>query len=170
MKMQITFRKTSLLLFLLVVGTSSLLAQQVNKEVALAKANKFMDMQANASDKRAQRRAPQLVLANNRNEFFVFNDAANGGYVVVSGEERMPDILAFSVNGIYNEEEIPCNMKAWLDGYAKQVSYLRAHPEAKSVRRAHASKANISNLLDCWFNQREPYNKQLVADVVLLVV
>ena len=160
MKMQITFRKTSLLLFLLVVGTSSLLAQQVNKEVALAKANKFMDTQANASDKRAQRRAPQLVLANNRNEFFVFNDAANGGYVVVSGEERMPDILAFSVNGIYNEEEIPCNMKAWLDGYAKQVSYLRAHPEAKSVRRAHASKANISNLLDCWFNQREPYNKQ----------
>ena len=160
MKMQITFRKTSLLLFLLVVGTSSLLAQQVNKEVALAKANKFMDTQANASDKRAQRRAPQLVLANNRNEFYVFNDAANGGYVVVSGEERMPDILAFSVNGIYNEEEIPCNMKAWLDGYAKQVSYLRAHPEAKSVRRAHASKANISNLLDCWFNQREPYNKQ----------
>jgi surface protein len=132
-------------------------AQQVTEKAALSKAQEFFT-RSDVVSRRAARKAPQLTLATNRDEFYVFNDEANGGYVVVSGEERMLDILMFAEDGSYNEKEMPCNMKAWLDDYARQVSYLRTHPEAKSSRRARANKANIDNLLDCWFGQRDPYN------------
>ncbi len=152
-----SFKSIFSLFVLLLSGVLSMSAQQVTEKAALSKAQEFFT-RSDVVSRRAARKAPQLTLATNRDEFYVFNDEANGGYVVVSGEERMPDILMFSEDGSYNEKEMPCNMKAWLDDYARQVSYLRTHPEAKSSRRARANKANIGNLLDCWFDQGNPYN------------
>ena len=156
--MNISLRKSirSIMLVALLLGcVLSLPAQQVTQEVALKKAEQFLD-KASLS-RRAPRKAPQLTLANNRDEFYVFNDKANGGYVIVSGEERMPDVLAYSYDSRFDADNIPCNMKAWLEGYAEQVKYLRTHPEA-SARRATTERENVGPLLTCWFNQGSPYN------------
>ena len=143
-----SFKRIFSLFVLLLAGVFSMSAQQVTEKAALSKAQEFFN-RSDMVSRRAARKAPQLTLATNRDEFYVFNDEANGGYVVVSGEERLPDILMFSEDGAFNEKEMPCNMKAWLDDYARQVSYLRTHPDAKSSRHARANKANIGNLLDC---------------------
>lgn len=130
-------------------------AGEVTEQQALQKAQQFM--KGKQFKQKNLRRAASTSF---NNAYYVFNAEDNGGYVVVSGEDRLPDILMFAESGTYNEKEIPCNMKAWLEDYARQVSYLRTHPEAKSSRRARANKANIGNLLDCWFSQGNPYNKQ----------
>ena len=141
---------------LLWVSVLSVSAQQVTKEAALKKAEQFFN---NASlGRRAPRQTPELVFANNRDEFYVFNDRANGGYVIVSGEERMPDVLAYSYDGRFEAENIPCNMKAWLEGYAEQVKYLRIHPEAKATKRTTPERENVGPLLTCWYHQVTPYN------------
>ena len=142
------------LFFLGILTSLSLSAQQVTQEAALKKAEQFLD-KASLS-RRAPHKAPQLTLANNRNEFYVFNDKANGGYIIVSGEERMPDVLAYSYDNCFDAENLPCNMKAWLEGYAEQVKYLRIHPEA-SARRTTLERENVGPLLTCWFNQNTPY-------------
>lgn len=133
-------------------------AQQVSEQEALQKAQQFFNKAnlSSASRGRASRKAPELKLANNRSEFYVFNDRANGGYVVVSGDERMPDVLAYSYDGQIDVNNMPCNMQAWLEEYAEQVKYLRAHPEAKITRRAATERENIDPMLKCWFNQGIP--------------
>ena len=116
------------ILFSLVFLTSPLclMAQQVSKDAALQKALAFLTEQSTkpSAARGTVNKAPQLVLANNSEEIYIFNDEANGGYVV-SGDERMPDVLGYSLDGHYDADNIPCNMKAWLDGYAEQVVYLR---------------------------------------------
>ena len=149
-------RRNIMLLALLLGSVLSLSAQQVTQEAALKKAEQFLG-KTNIS-RRAPHKAPQLTLANNRDEFYIFNDKANGGYVIVSGEERMPDVLAYSYDSRFDADNIPCNMKAWLEGYAEQVKYLRTHPEA-SARRTTPERENVGPLLTCRYNQwPSPYN------------
>lgn len=156
-----TFRRGFLTLLMLVLSICPLLAQQVTKEGALAKANQFMSQLTVAANNRAPRTAPELALASTNTEFYVFNDKTNGGYVVVSGEARMPDVLMYSYSGSYDEANVPCNMRTMLESYAKRVQFLQQHPEAQTAKRsARATKANIANLLgNCWYNQGDPYNR-----------
>lgn len=146
----------------LVLLTCPLWGQQVSKEVAMKKAYSFVTAgHGDRTDaRRSMKQTPQLELANNRDELYVFNDEANGGFVVISGDERMPDVLAYADEGRYDEEDCPENMRAWFDGYAQQITYLRAHPEAKVASRRAPERENIPQLLTCWFNQYAPYNNK----------
>lgn len=149
------------LVVMLCMGVLSVSAQQVTKETALEKAISFLQKsESNTSNTRkAPRKAPKLVLANNRDEFYIFNDEANSGYVIVSGDERTPDILAYSDYGHYNSGSVPCNMQAVLDDYAEQISYLHAHPEYNipAVRRTEETK--VAPLLgETAWSQGWPYN------------
>ena len=150
------------ILFALLTGNLPLSAQYVTKEVAKEKANAFLSRSANSPSavRKAPRKAPVLTLANNRDEFYVFNDQANGGYVVVSGEERMPDVLAYSYDSHFDADNMPCNMRAWMEKYAAQVQYLRTHPEVPAARKTESERKNVSPLLTCWFNQNYPYNNK----------
>ncbi len=154
-------KKSYRIAFLLVFLTSPLmlLAQQVSSELAKQKALTFLTKSDKSSTNRsASIKTPRLVLANDRDEFYVFNDEANGGYVVVSGDERMPDVLGYSYTGHFDAEDIPCNMRAWLEDYANQVIYLRSHPEAQVTRTSFYDKEEISPLLKCHFAQSKFYN------------
>ena len=154
-------KKSYRIAFLLVFLTSPLmlLAQQVASELAKQKALTFLTKSDKSSANRsAFIKTPRLVLANDRDEFYVFNDEANGGYVVVSGDERMPDVLGYSYTGHFDAEDIPCNMRAWLEEYANQVVYLKAHPEAPASRRSSTEREEISPLLKCHYDQGKYYN------------
>ena len=146
--------------FALLADNLPLSAQNVTIEAAREKANAFLKRSVNSqsSTRKAPRKAPMLTLANNRDEFYVFNDQANGGYVIISGEERMPDVLAYSFEDTIDPASIPCNMQAWFDDCAEQVRWLREHPEVAAERRKSPQRADIAPLLTCKFNQGSPYN------------
>ena len=146
-------------------------AQPVGEQEAMVKAHQFLlnrtenacldqAAQVYAARGTTQGKTPELTLASNRDEYYVFNDEANGGYVIVSGEDRMPDVLVYSRDGHYDADHIPCNMQAWLEDYAMQVAYLRLHPEAKVTTRSALERKNVSPLLTCWFNQGTYYNEK----------
>jgi hypothetical protein len=44
--------------------------------------------------------------------YYVFNTEYNSGYVVVSGDDRTDDILAYSTEGSFDEENMPENVRA----------------------------------------------------------
>ena len=154
--------KKLILLFTALMSLVSVDARLVNEQEAKMKAQQFFDNanQSNTNRKTAPRKAPELVLANNREELYIFNDNANGGYVVISGDDRLPDVLAYSYDGLYDDNDIPCNMKAWINDYAEQVTYLQTNPQAKVRKRNVTERQNISPLLTCWFNQFSPYNNK----------
>jgi len=141
------------LLFLLVVTNVN--AQQVSQEDALARAMTFLNK---TNMKRVVKTQPKLNVVIARSELYVINDEANGGYVVVSADERMPQILGFSPDANVDADNMPCNMKAWLEEYAAQIAYLRQHPDAKVTPKESSEREIIPPLLECNFSQGAPYN------------
>ena len=138
--------------------TLPLSAQQVSMETARMRASAFLNKAAGSAVKKAPRKAPQLSLVSTSDELYIFNDDANGSHIIMSSDERMPEVLGYSYEGTIDSDAIPCNMQAWLDDCAAQVRWLREHPEAAAERRKSPQRADIAPMLTCQFNQGYPYN------------
>ena len=61
-------------------------------------------------------------------EFFIFNNTAGKGYVIMAADNNVTPILGYSYENNFDGGELPPNFKAWLDGYAMQIR------EAASLR------------------------------------
>lgn len=100
-------------------------AEGVSREAALEKARTFMkakglvmQRQMSMAASAPRRKARQQEEAC----YYVFN--ADRGYVIVSGDDRTVPILGYSLTGSYDPDNIPANMRAWLQGYADQIEAL----------------------------------------------
>lgn len=138
-------------------------AQHVSEVEAKEKAMAFWKQIAttdHSAMRKAPRQEPKMEIAGILKGLYIFNDEANGGYVVVSGEERLPAILGYSLSGSYNDDNAPDNLKSWLDMYAGQVAYLQSHPNARATEADALQRASIAPLLKCFWGQGEPFNNQ----------
>ena len=65
---------------------------KLTEEEAVCKAMNFFSrsVAVGTGMKKAPRKSPSLIVACIRDEFYIFNDEANGGYVIVSCDERQP--------------------------------------------------------------------------------
>ena len=82
------------------------------------------------------------------------------GFVIVSGDDRMRPVLAYSDNGDFNEATMPDNMRAWLQEYAREMRWLDAHnyQPAQTTHRAGEIKTAIAPLMVTTWDQGTPYN------------
>jgi len=93
--------------------------------------------------------------------YYVFNASDGRGFVIVSGDDRTDDILGWSDSGTFDPQDIPVNMKAWLQGYADQIEWLDKKGIEKSQRtvlKAAQVHSSISPMLASLWNQTQPYN------------
>ena len=101
---------------------------------------------------------------------FVFNNQEAEGFVLVSAEDEARAVLGYSDKGSFNQEDIPENMRFWLQMYADELARYEANkpvlkagqvslPRAK--RTATASYPTISPILGktVW-GQDEPFNNK----------
>ena len=64
--------------------------------------------------------------------YYVFNKSGDAGYIIISGEDRMPAVLGYSDTGAFNYNDLPDNMRAFLGEYAREAEYLRTHPTVEN--------------------------------------
>lgn len=64
---------------------------------------------------------------------YAFN-CKGGGYVIVSGDDATTPILGYSPDGVLNVDEMPANLRTWLEGYADRF----AGYSVERQRRLHA--------------------------------
>lgn len=85
--------------------------------------------------------------------YYIFNSAM--GYVVVPGDDRAREILAYGDQPL-DVNDVPPGMKYWLSLYKRQLEYLAAHPglDIKAPKRAGQSAAP---LLTANWSQNTPY-------------
>lgn len=139
-------------------------ADQISREQALRQAQQFLNQNgksvaltmAETSMSKARRRGQQVS-----DYYYVFNAGQNQGYVVVSGDDRTAPVLGYSEHGTFDVDKIPCNMAAWLQGYADQIRYIQEHPEAQVTRGDVPTHADVSSLISTTWGQNEPYNNLL---------
>lgn len=99
--------------------------------------------------------------------YYVFNATGRNGFVLVSGDDRTVPILGYSDHGSLDTDNLPPNVKAWLEGYHRQIDALGEEtavgaPQQKAPatnrRAAEATKKPIAPLLTTTWNQNSPYN------------
>ncbi len=96
----------------------------------------------------------------NAADFYVFNAEDGNAFVIVAGDDRATDVLAYGSHAL-DVKTAPCNMQWLLKQYKRQLAFLREHPEmrvSKTVSRPSAEP--VSPLVSCTWNQRSPFYNQ----------
>ena len=91
--------------------------------------------------------------------YYVFNaERADGGFVIVAGDDRVPQVLGYSDEGTFDSNDVPPAMQEWLDGYTAQIAALdEGHAMATHITSARP----IAPLVKATWSQNSPYYIQL---------
>ncbi len=94
---------------------------------------------------------------------YVFNrEGSDGGFVIVSADDNARTILGYSDSETFTEEDMPSNLRFWLQMYADEIAYSQHQPvrEQKAMNAAaEDSYPVISPLLgNIQWGQNAPYN------------
>lgn len=145
--------------------TISAKAGFVNKEQARAKAHHFLMEKGlnkklvDAETRTTAARSRGVVLPD---YYYVFNAEGKQGFVIVSADDRTPEILGYCSEGSFDADEIPSNMAAWLQGYEDQIKYIQENDTPLALTRSYGdSRAAVAPLLKTKWDQGRPYNNDL---------
>lgn len=82
------------------------------------------------------------------------------GYVIVAGDDRAREVLAYGDQPLKDMNDIPDNMQFFLNLYKAEMEYLQAHPGLMVNKRANRGGVSVEPLLKTAWAQSKPYNMQ----------
>ena len=154
--------KKMLLLVALTFAAIQMMAADIDLSAAQFKAQQFLMGQSSQKgltvSKPAIKGVHQELNSSNVNKaaYYVIN--TDKGYVIVAGDDRAQEILAYG-EGNLDMSKLPENMKFWLDSYKGQIEYLQAHPglvvETPKMRANRTE--SIEPMLEAKWDQGYPY-------------
>ena len=137
-------------------------AAPVTKEQARQIASQFLTAKGGAHRAPAQlvEQAPVLNAVDKAGNpyIYAFNAGHDGGYVLVSGDDRFCDVLGYGETGSFDNNDMPDNMRAWLQGYVDEMKWTSANPVIAQLPKKRAVKNAVEPLLKSKWNQNSPYN------------
>lgn len=160
-------QRVIILLSLIALVTQAAWAGHVSEQQAKAEAQTFLQQKSGAvKSLKVAAKAPRMQSAVADNAFYyVFNIGDNGGFIVVSGDDRTTPILGYADEGAFDPKHVPTNMQAWLDEYEAQLKALDAMSDAEAQaaiaapRKARTvdTRNSISPMITTKWNQASPY-------------
>ena len=136
-------------------------AEPVDMETALQKAQHFLPGKTFIHADKSHRMKSNAPVSK-AISYYVFNVEDNGGFVIVSGDDRTKEILAYSENGNLDPDNAPSNVRWLLSYYERVFLGLDENPQqsfAKSMRKT-TEKINIAPFITTTWGQGSPYNTQ----------
>ncbi len=143
-------RRIFIILIGAIIGTN-LWATQRTPQEAKAIAGSFV--QARAQTNGAKRVSAKMDIAAASTAYYAIN--AGNGYVVVSADDRLPDVLGYSDNGTFDANNMSPAMRFWLACYDEELESIANQSIANHPRQATAS---VEPLMQSKWNQSAPYN------------
>ena len=111
-------------------------------------------------------------------EFFIFNNENGKGFVIIAADDCVTPILGYSYDNNFVAENLPPNLKGWLDGYAEQIRMavemrvtateeIRADWECLRRRKNLPIKSEtaVSPLIATTWSQGQYYNMLCPEDI-----
>lgn len=91
--------------------------------------------------------------------FYVFNAEDGQGFVIISGDDEMPEVVAYSYTGHFDATKMHPGLVDMLDYYTEVVNDVRAGETTveKTIPSVAAAKA-VNPLCATQWGQEEPYN------------
>ena len=84
----------------------------------------------------------------------------SNGYVIVSGDDRAPSVLAYVEKGLYDEGQMPENMRSWLQHYIDEIEYLQKHNLTTPQQTIADLGTPIAKTTTSLWDQLAPYNNE----------
>lgn len=102
--------------------------------------------------------------------YYLFDNGNNRGFVIVSGDDKLPEVIGYATSGSLSEQEMPVQLKSLLKAFEKQYKEMAgddarlesAMAERNSLAESSAAaNVTVSPLLgDIAWDQGTPYNNQ----------
>ncbi|MBQ6192085.1 MAG: C10 family peptidase [Bacteroidaceae bacterium] len=138
-------------------------AEPIGKQAALFTAQNFMLAKGKTVEAQPQSSRAKAS-AGESDYYYVFNAGGNGGYVIVSGDDRTEPILGYVEQGSFDPDNIPENMRSLLQLYADEIKYIvdndiqQGDPRIKTRNKVAGTRHSIGEMLTTRWNQGKPYN------------
>ena len=120
-------------------------------------ADKFFSAKSSRLSAQSGPSLTRLAYKAEQERFYVFDRGEHGGFVVVSGDDRLPQVLGYSDDGTFSSDDIPLAMQDWMAEMNREIAFLQSHsgvPVHQPVKRA----APVAPLLTTMWDQDWPYN------------
>lgn len=138
---------------LIAICVSALFAngKQISQNAALSAARKYS---------RTGQVAPAKNLRSDKTNnapYYAFN--LEQGYVIVSGDDEMTELVGYAENGFFDAENVPPQMQLWLDGYAEYVAAVQSgKAKARKILLSDSPSVVVEPLVTTKWNQDAPFN------------
>ena len=141
-------------------------ARPISLEEAMNKAQHFLYSHSQDSALQARGIAPMFELAyeaqtrdNATSCFYVLNKTSSSGYIIVSADNRLPDVLGYSDNGDFDINNIPDNMRWWLSEYERQIErILSSTDDILPSTEFREGWTEIQPMIKTHWHQGAPFN------------
>ena len=92
--------------------------------------------------------------------FHVFNVGQDEGFIIVSGDDRAPEILGYTDHGTYDVDNLPPNFVNWLKCRTEEIRYMREHniESAPAANSLMSTRAAVAPMLQTKWGQGYPFN------------
>ena len=156
-------KKVFLSLALLLVAALQVMANPVSQDVAFLQAKLFLQEKGVIvnDDMLTIIEGPKI------NEvtvaYYVVNNGNDGGFVIISGDDRGKPVLGYSETGHYELQSDNEQMQFMLKSYAAQMTYLDEHnyqlkEDMGPARTQTPTHSAVQPLTTTKWGQREPFN------------
>ena len=150
-------KRILLVLAIMMATVYNLDASPVSAAQARQVAGSFFSAREHRFTAPAAQSALRLAYTAEQGRFYVFDRSSRGGFVVVSGDDRLPQVIGYSDHATFSSGNIPPGMQDWMAEMNREIAYLQAHsgvPVHQPVKRATA----IGPLMTTLWDQGWPYN------------
>ena len=155
--------KCSLLMTFAAVSFN-VMATHVDVSTARATASNFMNQKLGA--KQGMLMSPASIkLAHTEaskvsgNAYYVFN-ITGGGWVIVAGDDRAKQVLAYGDKGNIDMNDLPGNMKDYLNLYKNQIEEMQSYKGEVVPIKTTKRTTVVEPLTKSIWGQRQPFNLQ----------
>lgn len=144
-------KRTTTILITICVSALFANGKQISQNAALSAARKYS---------RTGQVAPAKNLRSDKTNnapYYAFN--LEQGYVIVSGDDEMTELVGYAENGFFDAENVPPQMQLWLDGYAEYVAAVQSgKAKARKILLSDSPSVVVEPLVTTKWNQDAPFN------------
>lgn len=148
------------LLIASILCTSAAMANPVDFSQAVSKAKKVLKKEVIATESLTSEARARVGVASPAPAFYVFNAEDGNGFVIVSGDDEMPEVVAYSHTGAFNAANMHPALVNMLDYYTEVVNDVRNGDV--SVSQAQSRRIDLAPAVEplckAQWGQDKPYN------------
>lgn len=167
--MKIKHLMSSMALLALALSSFNASADNVDAIAARSAAISFIQQQAttgrsfkaNAGRGIRLAHAEASKVVDGANDYYAFN-IDGGGWVIIAGEDRAPQVLGYSDQGRLDFNNMPYNVQGLLDSYKKEIEFLQTYEgdDLIPVGKTFTASAGVDPLIKTNWGQEDPYDWQ----------